>query len=114
MIQTGKVAVPYLGVSIASVTPSIAAANGLPRNDGVYIQQVVSSSPAAKAGLQQGDIIFKIDNAEVGDISAFQKVLLQHQPGDTVSITVNRNGTEQTVQVTLGEKPQAVSAATVS
>ena len=114
LIQTGKVAVPFLGIQPASVTPSIAAANGLPRNDGVYIQQVVSSSPAAKSGLQQGDIIFKIDNAEVSDISAFQKVLLQHKPGDTVAITIDRDGTEQTIQVTLGEKPQAVSAATVS
>lgn len=110
LIQTGKVAVPYLGVSIASVTPSIAAANGLARNDGVYIQQVVTGTPAAKGGLQQGDIIFGIDNDTVADTSDFQKALLKHKPGDTVTLKVNRNGTEMTVSVTLGEKPQANSS----
>jgi len=110
LIQTGKVAVPFLGISPASVTSSIAAANGLPRNDGVYVQQVVSGSPAAKAGLQQGDIIFGMDADAVADQSDFQKVLLKHKPGDTVALKINRGGTEQTIQVTLGEKPQANSA----
>ncbi len=110
LIQTGKVSVPFLGISPASVTSSIAAANGLLRNDGVYVQQVVSGSPAAKAGLQQGDIIFGMDNDTVADQSDFQKALLKHKPGDTVTLKINRGGTEQTVQVTLGEKPQANSA----
>jgi serine protease Do len=110
LIQTGKVAVPYLGVQVTSVTSSIAAANSLPRNSGVYVQQVVSGTPAARGGLQQGDIIFGMDNDTVADQSDFQKVLLKHKPGDTVNVKINRNGTEQTIQVTLGEKPQANSA----
>ena len=111
LIQTGKVAVPYLGVQVTSVTSSIAAANNLPRNDGVYVQQVVTGTPAARGGLQQGDIVFGMDNDTVADQSDFQKVLQKHKPGDTVTLKINRNGTEQTVQVTLGEKPQANSAA---
>ncbi len=110
LIQTGKVSVPFLGISPASVTAPIAAANGLPRNSGVYVQQVVSGGPAAKAGLQQGDIIFGMDNDTIVDQSDFQKVLLKHKPGDTVTLKINRNGAEQTIQVTLGEKPQANSA----
>ncbi len=107
LIQTGKVSVPYLGVSTASITPSVAASYSLPRNDGVYIQQVVAGTPAAQAGLQQADIIFGIDSDVVKDTTTFQKALLKHKPGDTVTLKVNRGGTETTVQVTLGEKPQA-------
>lgn len=107
LIQTGKVSVPYLGISTASVTASIAAANGLPRNDGVYIQQVIPGTPAAQAGLQQGDIIFGIDNDTVKDTTTFQKALLKHKPGDQIALKINRGGTETTVQVTLGERPQA-------
>ncbi len=110
LIQTGKVAIPYLGVSVTSVTSPIAAANSLPRNSGVYVQQVVAGTPAARGGLQQGDIIFGMDNDTVADQSDFQKALLKHKPGDTVTLKINRGGTEQTVQITLGEKPQANSA----
>ena len=108
LIQTGKVSVPYLGVSNpTTVTPAIAASYSLPRNDGVYIQQVVAGTPAAQAGLQQADIIFGIDSDVVKDTTTFQKALLKHKPGDVVTLKINRAGTETTVQVTLGEKPQA-------
>lgn len=107
LIQTGKVLVPYLGVSTASITPSIAASYTLPRNDGVYIQQVVPGTPAAQAGLQQADIIYGLDTEVVKDTTTFQKALLKHKPGDVITLKINRSGTEMTVQVTLGEKPQA-------
>ena len=73
----------------------------------MYIQQVVAGTPAAQAGLQQADIIFGIDNDVVKDTTTFQKALLKHKPGDTVTLKINRAGTETTVKVTLGEKPQA-------
>jgi S1-C subfamily serine protease len=107
LIQTGKVSTPYLGVSTVSITASVAAANGLPRNDGVYVQQVVAGTPAAQGGVQQGDIIFGIDNDVVKDTTTFQKALFKHKPGDRITLKINRGGTETTVQVTLGEKPAA-------
>ena len=114
LIQTGKVSVPYLGVSTTSITASVAASYGLPRNDGVYIQQVVAGTPAAQAGLRQEDIIFGIDNDPVKDTTTFQKALLKHKPGDVVTLKINRGGSETTVQVTLGEKPQAGGGQIVS
>jgi S1-C subfamily serine protease len=114
LVKTGKVAVPYLGVQFGTVTPSVAAANGLTRNDGVYVQQVVSGTPAAQAGLQQGDIVYGIDNTVVTDTTTFQKALFAHKPGDKVTLKINRGGSEMTIQVTLGEKPQASRAQGVS
>jgi serine protease Do len=110
LVKTGKVSVPYLGVQFGTVTPSIAAANGLARDDGVYVQQVVSGTPAAQAGIQQGDIVYGFDNATVTDITTFQKALYQHKAGDQVTLKINRGGKEITVQVTLTEKPQASGA----
>ncbi len=112
LIQTGKVSVPYLGVSTTSVTPAVAASSNLPRTDGVYIQQVVAGTPAAQAGVRQGDIIFGIDNTAVKDITTFQKVLQQHKPGDAIALKINRGGNEITITVTLGERPQASTQAT--
>ncbi len=107
LIRTGKVSLPYLGVSTVSVTASVAAANSLPRNDGVAVQQVVGGTPAAQAGLQQGDIIYGVDNDPARDTTEFQKALLKHKPGDTVTLKVNRNAREITVQATLAERPQS-------
>jgi serine protease Do len=96
----------YLGIQSLTVTPSIAAANGLSRNDGVVVVNVITGTPAQKAGLRQGDIIFGLDNTAIADQNDLQDALQQHKPGDTVTLKVDRNGTQETVQVTLGDRPQ--------
>lgn len=115
LIQTGSVSVPYLGVANpTTVTQSVAAANNLPRNDGVYIPQVLTGTPAAQAGLQQGDIIFAINNQAVTDTTTFQKALLQHKAGEAVTLKGNRGGKEMTLTVTLAERSQATVGQAVS
>ena len=96
----------YLGIQSLTVTPSIAAANGLSRNDGVVVVNVIAGTPAQKAGLQQGDIIIGLGNTAIADQNDLQNALQQHKPGDTVTLKIDRNGAQTTVQITLGDRPQ--------
>jgi S1-C subfamily serine protease len=104
--QNGRVVRGYLGVGLRTVTPAIAAAAGLSRGDGVVVVEVAPGSPAAQAGLQQGDVIYAIGDVPVRSQRDLQRALTNRfKPGDTVTLKVNRNGSEQTVSVTLGERP---------
>jgi putative serine protease PepD len=73
---------------------------------GVGILNVTPDSPAAKAGLQNGDVIIKVDDTPVATAQALQEALAQHKPGDTVHVTFLRPpGEAQTITITLGELP---------
>ena len=88
-----------------AVHPVIDAAIG-PTQDGspgALVARVGSGGPAAKAGLQPGDVITAIDGKKVLDPdSAIVDLRRDHRPGDTVSVTVTRNGAGRTLQITLG------------
>ena len=63
------------------------------------------NSPAAQAGLQQRDVITAIDDQPLKEESSLSRVINQHKPGDTVTLTVLRGGQTMEVKVTLGESP---------
>jgi len=95
IIATGKVDRPYLGIQLA------------PTQDGSeVVQQVETDSPAAKGGLEAGDIIKAVDGQNTVDDNPFiNQVLFNHKPGDKITVTVDRDGSEQKVDITLGERP---------
>ena len=66
---------------------------------------VEGGSPADDAGLQANDVITAIDGTEIDANTSLQSVLFTHQPGDEVTLTVERDNEEITLQVTLGERP---------
>lgn len=68
---------------------------------GVYVAKITDGSAAEEAGLEQGDVITKIDEKEVGKMSELQEQIAQHKPGDKVKITYLRNKKEKAVNVTL-------------
>ena len=68
---------------------------------GVYVAKITDGSAAEEAGLEQGDVITKIDEKEVGKMSELQEQIAQHKPGDKVKITYPRNKKEKAVNVTL-------------
>jgi len=103
LIQVGHVSRPYLGITYQPITPRVSAIYRLPVQYGVYITDVASNSPASKAGLQVGDIITSIDNTALDETHAYINTLFQYSAGDTVTLTVNRNGRQVQVPVTLGE-----------
>lgn len=95
---------PYLGVAYKMINRDIALLNNVP--EGAYIQSVVSSSPAEKAGLLQGDIVIKMDNNRIQEKDAdLAKTIAGKKVGDTVTITVWRDGKTKDFKVTLGSAP---------
>ncbi len=102
IIQTGHVSRPYLGISWQPITPSISAMHNLPVQYGAFITNIYTNSPADKAGLQAGDIITGIDNTQIDATHAYLNTLFQYAAGDTVTLTINRNGRTIQLKATLG------------
>lgn len=103
IIEQGYFARPYMGVSFQPINPAIAERYNLPANWGAYITQVEPGSPAAQAGLQENDIITKIGDVAIDETHSYINSLFEHQPGDTIPLTVMRVGKEMQLQITLGE-----------
>ncbi len=106
IIDTGRVTHAYLGIRYTPVTQALQQQFSLSRSSGVLVASVDPDTPAAQAGLRQGDIIIEIDGNDIKSDSDLAKLLRRHKPGDAVSVTLDRDGTEETVQVTLGDRPQ--------
>jgi serine protease Do len=107
LVATGKVVHPYMGVAYVPLTPAIAAQLGVTATHGVVVQQVVPGSPAEKAGLQPKDIITEINGQSLTGESTLALIIHNQKPGDTVDLTVLRNGQTMQVKLTLGEAPSS-------
>lgn len=92
---------PYLGVS---VDDSSSYGENLPA--GAYVGQVIEGGAADKAGLQVGDVIVGLGDSVVGSQSDLQKALASYSAGDTVSVTIYREGQYLSVELTLDERPK--------
>lgn len=103
LIETGSIRRAYLGVTFYELTPEMARTYELPVDYGALVSEVAGDSPAADAGLARNDIITAINGTAVEQNQTFSELMLQQQPGDTVTFTVLRDGQTSDVQVTLGE-----------
>ena len=95
---------PYLGVTYLAVTDAQTAQQLGVNAYGVYIVDVTKGGPADQAGLKAGDRIVSVDGSEIAAKDDLGTLMQNHSAGDTLSITVARDGQMQTVNVTLGEK----------
>lgn len=109
--SSGKIVKAYLGVSYIPITSDFAKANSLSVTSGAFLKggsstpAVLSGSPAQKAGLQEGDIITKVNDTPIDASHSLTQTLGQFKPGDTVTLTVVRQGKTITVKATLAESP---------
>jgi putative serine protease PepD len=103
IIATGSVTHAFFGVSTVPIPPAAAAEAGVP--EGLYVQAVVPGGPSDQAGLQEGDVITSINGEPATSNIQLQEIAITKNPGDTVDIGYNRNGTSATAKVTLGTKP---------
>jgi serine protease Do len=103
LIASGSVRRAKLGVSIQPITPDMAAAMGLESSRGALVSTVEAGSPAARAGLKQGDVITHYNGKPVSDNNQLRNVVSQTTPGTTVPLQVLRNGRSETLQATVGE-----------
>jgi serine protease Do len=105
LVAKGKVTRGWLGVSIQPLTPELAKGFGLKEPKGVLLSDVISDSPAEKAGLQAGDIIIEFDGKKVDSPGDLQKVVTNANPGKGVPLTLWRDKGSKTVEIRIGETP---------
>lgn len=105
IVDTGEATHAYLGVGSQTVTADLQQQFGLSRSSGVLVAEVASGGPAAKAGIQQGDIILEIDGQAMTESSNLMVAIRDKKPGDTVQVTIDRNGSTQDIAVTVEERP---------
>ena len=103
LLRYGRVRRPQMGVQVQSVTEADAEVYGLDEIRGAEVVNVQPDSPAARAGLRIGDVILALDGDPVADATALTTGLAQHQPGETVRLTIVRDRRQQQVDVELGE-----------
>jgi 2-alkenal reductase len=92
LVEGGDVRPPFLGIQYEQLYPELATENKLAISEGAYVQAVVANSPAGTAGLQEGDVISKIDGRAINDRNPLVSVLFEHVAGDTITLEVWRNG----------------------
>src|SRR5262249_29443071 len=102
----GAVVRGRVGVQVQSITPEIAEALGLDRPQGALVVEPEPGSPAAKAGIQSGDVITAVNGAPAKTDHDLMKKIGDMAPGTAVTLTVRRKGEDKTVTVTLDELPQ--------
>ena len=113
LIANGHVRVPALGIGIDDVSPEDAAVAGVKDIRGVLVRNFPSDdTPAKRAGLQPGDVIITADGQPVDRVSTLQRIVRNHNPGETIEIEAMRYGQRKTFHVTLMEAPTDKEVAT--
>lgn len=103
-LATGKIVRPFLGIGYLTVDEATALIQSLPQ--GAYIRQVVSGSPAEKAGLEVGDVVTKFGDVALKDGSTLASGISKYKVGQTVEMEVWRDGKTLKLKATLTEAPQ--------
>ena len=96
LMSNGK-NVPYVGIVGTVVTAEMSEAQGIP--EGLYVTEVEVDSPAMKAGIQSGDVITKVGSRKVSDLEAYRKAILEQEAGKTITLTGQRRGAENYVDI---------------
>ncbi|ABD08139.1 Peptidase S1C, Do [Rhodopseudomonas palustris HaA2] len=106
----GSVSRGWIGVQIQPVTPEIADSLGLKKPDGALVAEPQPNGPAAKAGIESGDVITAVNGAPVKDARELARTIGGFAPGNTVKLTVFHKGADRELSLTLGQLPNQVEA----
>jgi S1-C subfamily serine protease len=107
IISTGQAHNAYVGVSL---DPGVTGGAGIAKSTSSNgAAPIVAGGPAAKAGLQAGDVITAVNGTQVSDINKFVATIAGYAPGNTVTLTVNRGGSTKSIKLTLGSQPASAS-----
>jgi serine protease Do len=110
--EKGSVTRGWIGVQIQEITPDIADSLGLKQATGALVAEPQAGSPAAKAGIQSGDVIVSVNGTPVHDARQLARRISAMAPGTSVTLEVIHNGQQKTVTVTLGTLPNEKQAST--
>ena len=106
LIETGKVSSAYLGVITTDLSPEDAERFDLPVDSGAIVSDVEPGHAAAEAGVRRADIIVALGDTSIENTGDLLAALRDYQPGDTVALTVIRDGDKQVLDVRLDERPE--------
>jgi Do/DeqQ family serine protease len=107
LVKKGKVSRGWLGVSIQQVTDELARSFGLKSSQGALVSEVIAGSPAAKAGIRQGDVIVRFAGKPVRDVQQLQRMVAETPVGGKVEVTVFRAGKEMKFSIVVASQESA-------
>ena len=105
ILKTGTVTRGYIGVEPQDVTPELAAALKLPRQDGAIIAGVLKGGPADKGGVKTSDVLIAVAGQPVSNVAGMLNLIAALTPGQTASLTFLRNGKETVIEIAVGTRP---------
>ncbi len=105
LLKSGHAEHAFAGIQPTDLTAQIAQQLGVAQSAGIAVLDVVASGPAAKAGVQPGDVISSMATVKVTNVEDFVTELRKLHPGQTVPLVVNRSGTQSTLTLTLTDRP---------
>jgi serine protease Do len=103
LIKHGTVVRGYLGVYIQDIDETMAKAMKLPGTEGALVSDVTEDSPAAKAGIKQGDVILEMNGEKVKSTTQLRNTIAATMPGTEIKLKIWRDGKEKTIEVKLGK-----------
>src|SRR5262249_3190471 len=111
LLKDGSVHRGYLGVQVQSLDPEVSERLGAVSHHGILISKVTEGTPAARAGLKDGDVLTAIGGKPAKDPRDLQQTVAELPLGKAVDLTILRDGKEQTVSVTIEEQPKNFAVA---
>ncbi len=105
LMESGKVVRGWLGVAIQPLTQQISESLGLETTDGALISDVLTASPAEKAGLKRGDVVVKFEGEPITEFTSLSKKVGMKEPGTSCELEVVRDGKSEKISVVLGSMP---------
>jgi serine protease Do len=105
LVQNGRVVRGFIGVRIQDITPDLAESFGLKDHVGALVAEVTPGSPAAKAGLKDGDVITEVEGKAIADSGQLRMAVSQTAPGTKLALSVLRDGKTENLTVTTETAP---------
>jgi serine protease Do len=102
LIAHGEVVRPWIGISMQPLTPELR--RQFKAEQGVLVGEVFTDDPADRAGIQPGDVVVRLDGEPVAEPKDVQFGILRHQPGETIRLTILRDGEEREFKVVAGKQ----------
>lgn len=102
LVDHGTVKRGRIGVYIQDLTKELAESFDIDQREGILVAQVMADSPAEKAGIEQGDVILKLNDKTVDKVADFRNQISLTQPGTDVTLLVLRDGKKKKIKVTIG------------